>query len=59
MIAIMTSYLIRYLLPYRLRNRLFIRDVSQIWNALPVYIDGTDIATYTMQVDILQEYFRL
>lgn len=55
----MISCVIRYLLPYRLRNRLFIRNVSAIWNALPVCIGRADITGYTVQVDILQKYFRL
>lgn len=55
------DFVIRYLLPYKMRLRLFAMEVFRMAEAMPpaIYMHRVDVEGFTMQLDLLREYYRL
>ena len=59
--ATIVSCIVRYLLPCSVRLRLLVREVLRLREAYgpATFLREHDFAGYMMQVDILQEYYRV
>lgn len=55
------AFITRYLYPYSWRLRLFVRELSQIRDAMPpaIFWCRTDVLALEMLMDILHHYYRI